>query len=526
MRLRARASKLGGSQTVLPDGDNPHPPTRWRGLTARQVAVRLFFTCWLVYGLHFSTDIVREHYPAIALGDRFSFRLDEFGGLHPDLFEKEGYGWHIGNNPGVSMLAAIPYALARPVIDPVVRKVQERRRVTGARPPEYDSPWPNARRFFREAWERGLDVKLGLAAAVTQMFFMAPLSALSVVLVFYVLRFLVGTDRRAFWLAILYAFGTPVFYRAAFLNHNMAMGIIAFGAFVAMWDPGGTGRFSPRTRFVLAGLGGGMAVLFDYSGVVLLSVLFLYGLARYWTSFSWPHRFRSGLWFMLGALVPILLLLVYQWRSFGNPFLPGQHWMPPVEWIELGYQGYGPPQLELLIALAFDYRFGVFAFSPFLLLALLIPWANRGAFRILPRREVWAIVLIAVGMWVFFAGSNYTRLQYNTGVRYLSPIIPFLFLLVVPVLSRFRALPAYVIGVFSIGWMWSLAMYREVERPLGVLDPVVQTLTDGFDLPVLRTLEQLGGAYGGFALSSTSPLPLFALTAALIAGIWLVGRRA
>ena len=50
--------------------------------------------------------------------------------------------------------------------------------------------------------------------------------------------------------------------------------------------------------------------------------------------------------------MPLLLLLFYQWRSFGNPFLPGQHWMPPGEGSERGYQGYGLPQLELLIALA------------------------------------------------------------------------------------------------------------------------------------------------------------------------------
>ena len=55
-------------------------------MTTRQVAWRLFVTAWLVYALHFATDIVRELYPAVALGDRFSFDLDGFCGLHPDLF--------------------------------------------------------------------------------------------------------------------------------------------------------------------------------------------------------------------------------------------------------------------------------------------------------------------------------------------------------------------------------------------------------------------------------------------------------
>ena len=34
---------------------------------------RIFLTCWIVFTLHFAPDIVREHYPALALGDRLSF---------------------------------------------------------------------------------------------------------------------------------------------------------------------------------------------------------------------------------------------------------------------------------------------------------------------------------------------------------------------------------------------------------------------------------------------------------------------
>ncbi|MFQ5689202.1 MAG: hypothetical protein ACE5HQ_02895 [Gemmatimonadota bacterium] len=499
-------------------------PRRWRGFESRGVAWRLFATCWIIFTLHFSTEIVREHYPALALGDHFSFRLDEYANLHPDLFEKPGYGWHIGNNPGVSMLAAIPYFLARPLIDPVVRRVRERRKAAGlTEPPAFHSPWPNQRRFFAEAWRRGLDVKLGLAAFVMQALFMAPLCALSAVAVFYVLRRLTGSDAKALWLAVLYAFGTPVFYRAAFLNHNMLLGIFAFLGFVAVWDPGGSGRFTATTRFFLAGLAGGTAVLFDYSGIVFLLGLLVYAMATRWRATPWRRRVRNGSWYVAGAAGPILLLWFYQWRSFGNPFLPGQQWMPPVEWIDRGYQGYGLPQWELLRALAFDHRFGLFVFCPLLLLALLAPLMDRGVRRRLPARETWAILLLFLGLWVFFSGSNYTRLQFNTGVRYMAPIVPFLFIPAAVVLVRFRPLAVYLVSAASIWLTWCLAMYREVERPLGVLDPVLRTLTGGFDLPVLRTLARTGGAYGGFGGDGTSALPLFLLAATLVAGVWLVG---
>ncbi len=510
---------------MLSERMSSQEPRSWRGFTPRGIAARLFLTCWIVFSLHFATDIVREHYPALALGDHLSFRLDEYANLHPDLFEVEGYGWHIGNNPGVSMLAAVPYALARPVTDRIVERVRARRAASGeTEPPAYDSPWPNERAFFAEAWRRGLDVKLGLAALVTQVLLMAPICALSAVVMFFLMRRLLGSDREALWMTVLYAFATPLFYRAAFLNHNMLLGIFAFTAFVAIWDPGESGRLSRRAQFILAGLAGGTAVLFDYSGVIFIAGLFLYAVARNRDTMSGPVFLKGGLWYALGALGPIALLWLYQWRSFGNPFLPGQHWMPPVEWIELGYQGYGMPSLELLLALAFDYRFGLFVFSPLLLLGLAAPVVNRGTGRLMPAREMWTALLLFAALWVFFAGSNYTRLQYNTGVRYMAPIVPFLFVTAAVVLIRFRRLTIYLIGALSVWLMWCLAMYREVERPLGALDPVARTLVEGFSLPVLRTVEKTGGAYGDLAALGTSPLPLFTLAAVLVAGIWLVRR--
>lgn len=492
-----------------------------RAFGARGVGWRLFFTCWLIFGLHFSTEIVREIYPAVALGDHLSFRVDEYAGLHPDIFQTEEHGWHIANNPGVSMLAAVPYALARPVIDPVVERVREKRAGRDeSEVPEYDSPWANERAFFAEAWRRGLDVKLGLAALVMQLFCMAPLSALSAVAVFYLLRRLLDSDARALTLAVLYAVGTPVLFRAGYLNHNFLLGVFALLGFWALWDPGGHLEMSRRARYALAGLAGGTAVLFDYSGVVFLGGLFLYGMVRLREEGGPEGWIRPGVWYAVGAAGPVLLLWFYQWKSFGNPFLPAQHWMPPVQWIEEGYQGYGWPKLDVLWGLAFDHRYGLFTSGPILALAFAAPFVDRGTGRRLPVRETAFALLLFAALWVFFSGTSYSRLQFNSGVRYMTPIIPFLFLPVAVVLVRMRRWSVYLVGAVSVTLSWCLAMYREVERPLGVLDPVARTLVGGLDLPVLDTLERLGGAYGGFASQGTSPIPLFLLAGALIWFLW------
>jgi glycosyltransferase involved in cell wall biosynthesis len=495
-------------------------PTPWL-FSTNGIAVRLFVTCWLVYALHFATNTVREIYPALALGDHLSFRVDEYAHMHPDLFEKEGYGWHIGNNPGASMLAAIPYALARPIIDPIVESVQRKRAASEQRePPTYNSPWPMAQEFYKEAWRRGLDIKFGLAAFVMQSMCMAPISSLAVVVMFFVLRRLFGSNRTAFWLALLYAFGTPVFFRTGYLNQNLMLGHFAFMGLVAMWNPGGNGWWTTRQRFFLGGLAGGAALLMDYSGVVLLLGLFCYGIISRVRTANKEDALHHGCWYILGALGPVCLLWLYQWRSFGHPLYPGQHWMPPVEWIELGYRGYGWPQFELLLSLAFDYRFGLFVSAPLLLLALLVPLYNRGARRLLPGLEMVTMLALFVGMWVFFSGSNYTRLQFNTGIRYLTAILPFLFIPAAIVLTRLPRFAIYLVAILSVTESWCLAMHRDVERGLGVLDPILQIFLGGFKLPVLTTLSNMGGQYGEFFSKGTSPLPFFFFAAAILYAIW------
>jgi hypothetical protein len=496
------------------------------GYSRAGLALRLFLTCWLVYAAHFTTNIVREIYLTLSIGDHLSFQVNEYANMHPDIFEKEGYGWHIGSNPGVSMLAAIPYAMLRPLTDRIVARVEQARAANpDLEPPAYDSPWPMAREFYKESWQRGFDIKFGLAAVVTQWLCMAPSSALAVVLMFYILSALTRSDRTALWLALLYAFATPVFFRTGFLNHNLMLGHIAFLGFAALWNPWESTRWSARTRYLLAGATGGTAVLFDYSGGVLLLALFCYGLARQYRAAGGEGLVRHGIWFILGSIPPVLLLWFYQWQSFGNPFLPGQHWMPPVEWIDEGYQGFTLPQLELFTMIGFDYRFGLFVVSPVMLLALLLPFWQRRHGTVLPVFETRALLLFLLALWLFFSCVSYTRLQFNTGIRYMAPIFPFLF---VPVAAMLVELPrrlVYFIALFSVTLSWSLAMHREVESGPGVLEPVISVFTGGFKLPVLTVLSRMGDTYGAYFSGGVSALPVLVLLGAVIFGIWYPFRR-
>ena len=414
----------------------------------RGVAIRLFVTCWLVYAAHFATNTVREIYPALSLGDRLSFDVSEYVGLHPDIFELPGRGAFINNNPGASILGAAPYALARPVIDVIVERAQQARATASGEIRDYNTDFPLREEFYRKAYERGLDVKLALAAGVMQAFVMAPLSALSAVVMFYVLVKLTRSLRASLALSLLYAFVTPVFYRTAQLNHNLLLGHFAFFAFVLLWRPWDdhTGPKRPF-YFLAAGLLAGWTVVLDYSGLVAVIALSIYALVR-WLRLPEPAKSLFDLpQFALGVALSGAMLVWYQWASFDHPIYPAQHYMPATQFSDQGYSGFSWPSLDLLWRSAFGIKFGLFAFAPFLALALYVPGWFSQRIRLVGSLEAGFILWITLGFFLFSAANQFGYVQFNTGVRHTVPVTPFLFLVAAGVFLRLPAIPAAITGV-------------------------------------------------------------------------------
>jgi hypothetical protein len=490
-------------------GQNGHRPRRGGG-----VAWRLFVTCWMLYALHFATNTVRELFPVLALGDRLSFDVSDYVDFHPDIFEIPGRGAFINNNPGASILGAIPYSIARPAVDRIVDRVQHARAEEAAPTAEYRTIYPMARDFVRKARERGLDVKFGLAAAITQTFLMAPLSALSVVAMWTVLRPLTGSTMNALWLAALYGFATPLLYRTAQLNQNLLLGHFAFFAFVLLWRPWDAPARPRRPAYLLAGLLTGWTVVLDYSGVVSLFVLSVYAVAR---RRALPPGSRSArdLWeFMGAAMAAVSVLLVYQWSAFGHPLWAAQAYMPAATFSHHGYHGMTWPQLDLLAANAFSIRYGLFTSAPILLAALAVPaWFDRRA--LIARRETLCVLAFSALFFLFTAANQYARMQFNSGVRHIVPVTPFLFLLAAGALVRLPAIGAALVGIGATYWSWCLAMYRDVEQGLGVFESLVHITLEGFRLPWLSTLERMG-----YVPAGASPGPLLVVTAAVVWTLW------
>jgi hypothetical protein len=110
-------------------------------------------------------------------------------------------------------------------------------------------------------------------------------------------------------------------------------------------------------------------------------------------------------------------------------------------------------------------------------------------------------------------------MQFNTGVRHIVPVVPFVFLLAANVLVRLPAVVGAMFGALGTYWMWCLVMYRDVEQGSGILEAIKSITLGGFQLPWLKTLERMG------YVQESSVLPLFLLAGVAIWIFWNVNRH-
>lgn len=482
--------------------------------------MRLFLTCWLVFALHFATNTVREIYPALSLGDRLSFDVSEYSGLHHDIFELKDRGTFINNNPGASIMGAVPYLVLRPLTDRIVDRVQQSRAENpAAEAPEFDTIYPLAREFYAKSREKGFDVKFGLAAGITQALCMAPISALGVVAMYFLLVSFTRDPRSALWLSLLYAFATPVFYRTAQLNQNMLLANFALFAFFLLLRPGNGNQQIKKPFYFLAGLCAGWTVVLDYSGLVALAALSGYAFSKWYSQHGETREFGGLFRFGGGVAICAAILMAYQWSSFGHPILPAQSYMPSATYTGHGYRGFSIPNLDLLIRTGFDMRYGLFTSAPILLFAFVIPVWLRKKSRMLESRELILAVSFIVLFFVFCAANQYGYMQFNTGVRHIVPVVPFMFLLSANVLIKLPKLVAVLCGVVATYWSWCLVMYRDVEQGFGVFESIRHITLEGFRLPWLTTLERMS------FVEDSSVLPLFLLCSISIMVLWTIGAK-
>jgi hypothetical protein len=450
-------------------------------------SVRLFLVAWTLFSLFFATNVVREHYPAFTLIERGDFRCDEYLGWHADIFQHTDGHSYVGNNVLGSVIAAVPLFVFDPLLDRIEAH-SKRKLAESPTPPDttYDTKYPNRANLFRLAKLAGKDLRLGASAAVTSVFLMAPLSALFTVLVFQFLLRRGVARPRAVWLALLFAFGTPIWYRTAHLNHNMFLMEALFAAFLILFrEPGREFAHSTAQR-AWVGFLLGIAIALDYAGVFPAVVLGLWFLWTRRAAAGWRTALAESVPAVLAALPPILFLLWTQKLMYGGWFTPGQFVMRPVNYTEVGMKGISWPTFEVLLKNFVAPGWGLYTFGPLLLVALWpAPRAEESSW-ILPRRERRWVLALVVTFLLWNAMNVYSLMQFNSGFRYLLPIVPFAFLQASDRLARLSRGALAALSVLVVAHGLVLCMTREVNdtekilRDRAVAEGVSETELPGY----------------------------------------------
>jgi len=451
---------------------------------------RVFLTCWLVYTVFWTPYIVREHFPALTLLEHGSLNVEPYLDWTEDIFRGPNGGAYINNNPGASLVAAIPLVLFRPALVALDRWNQRR-------------PAANLR-------VKDEPILVRMVATRREMYFLA-VTFLTVALVMapataFTAAYLcsrlneAGVSKLASAQAgVLYGLGTPVFFRTAHLNHNLLVCDAGFTALLLLWDPKDRPLALPRV--ILAGLLSGFALLCDYSGLVVIAAVGGYVLLRS------NGKLKHAVHFAGGVVPMVAALLIYQQWAFGSFYHPSQHFMTPTAPTSHGYRGIDWPSPALLWANFFDPSFGLFAYCPALLLGLAAPFAAQERFRV-PARETW-VLFGYFGLFVLFCAANhYSWLQPLTGFRYLVPVVPALFLLA---LQTAQVLKPTLRRLFAAATLaQSFVVAAGYQNSLG--RSVRSLWARGFELPWMIRIADLGipvtwiwpaGTFGGLMLALT-----------------------
>jgi hypothetical protein len=300
--------------------------------------------------------------------------------------------------------------------------------------------------------------------------------------------------------ALLIGLGTPIWFRAAHLNHNLLVCNAGFIALLLLWEA------PPRfTRTAIAGALSGFALLCDYSGVVVIATAGAYALLRT----KRENRASGAVAFCAGLAPMILALLIYQQWAFGSFYHPSQHFMTPTAPTAHGYRGIDWPSPALAWANFFDPRFGLLAYCPLLALSAAAPFV-RGRVRVPPLET--AVLFGYFVLFVLFCAANqYSWLQPSTGFRYLVPVVPGLALLAIQAVQAF---PVWVKWVFA-----SAALAQSAIMAAGHQSTFARNVQwlwrNNLELPWMFRMWDLGAPVTWMWVAAT-----FSLLAAMLAIVW------
>jgi hypothetical protein len=352
--------------------------------------------------------------------------------------------------PGLSLLATVPYAVARWVFG------------LPAHPLDVKA---------KDYWAADYWVTLGTSGVLT---------AATAVLLVRGARALGCGPRRAALIGLAYGLATPAYAYATLAYGHQAAAFALFASFFLLWRPAVQGRHE-SFRMLLAGFLAAYAAVIELQVGPVSAILGLYLLVECATGSRRPDA--VGL-FAVGALVPTLILLAYNQLAFGSPWDMGyfHHATDIFAKVHnrdnpLGLAIPKHPWTRLAALLWGRYR-GLAFYAPILLLA--VPgWV------VLLLRRAWGLVIVSflVTATVVLVNVCYPEWTggWSTGPRLLTPLLPFAMLPVAALLagnSRWARVATWAALVLALAGGVEMLLFQcaGARIPVDVPDPLVDAV--------------------------------------------------
>ncbi|TMC48055.1 MAG: hypothetical protein E6J14_13200, partial [Chloroflexi bacterium] len=455
-----------------PSATNDRQTRRWRVSPVRQRELVVALFLLLCFGFFHQIPLWNEptrYDLVVALVDHHTTQIDVNQSNTGDKALYKGH-YYTDKAPGSSFLGVPVYAAIR---------VGERVFNTG---------------------ERDMDSVLQILAFILS-------GVPTVLLALLLLRFLRSMVEEwwAFIVTLGLALATIVFpFATMFFGHALAA-FFLFATFYVVWR---LRPDAPAWHALGAGLLAGWAVAVDYSALLGVVLVLIYALSR---------GRRAPLLMIAGAVPPALLVLGYNWVSFGGPF----HWgysnnVTFNNVFTQGVLGLSVPRPNELHDLLIGTR-GLLRLSPWLALAPLGLMAARS-----PRWRREIAVCAAVPLIYILANSGYAVPLGGSspGPRFLIPSLPFIAILVALIPRALRAPTAVLMAIST-----ALVLVATATSPTVGTEAVHDPLPNLW-LPLLgsRNLTDTT-AWLHWGLHGVQPLLLLGLAAVLTAAALVATMR-
>jgi hypothetical protein len=312
----------------------------------------------------------------------------------------------------------------------------------------------------------------------------------------------------------LFLGAAPLPYATMMFSHALVVGLLSIAIWAmakqAAWSfehGGAAGHAWLRARRwdSLAGFACGWALASEYTaGIVVV------GLLIWLASQGW----RRAIPFCVTAVPPLLLIPLYSWACFGNPFILPYSVNASFPEMKEGLYAIKWPDLETAFNLLFSPARGLFFWTPFLLLAgpgyLKLAGIDWRLFCLTYGIPLFHIIVISGRTWDWPAGPT-------LGPRYLAPILPLLALPCALGVRRFPRL-GIALAAYSI-LITTLATLTNASPPFpGHPNPL-------FDLHIPMLLKGQLAPNLGTVCGLPPWLSVVVFYAVLCGGIWSVWKR-